>query len=600
MLNRTLRLALATAVTYGIIVSCSSPNQPPGFGQGSSSGYNGSDDGGIIFGGGDSAGPTTERQCSSDLHQVLDGNGTLVKTCPPDQGCAAGNCVAACDSARANKSTIGCDYFAVAPDVIDVGKGACFAAFIANTWGSPVKLTADRAGQPLSIAGMARIPTGSGKAITYAPLVGDELPPGEVAILFLSRSGNLLTSCPPGVTPGYTASLASTTGTGLGEGFHISANAPIVAYDIYPYGGGASAATSATLLLPTSAWGNNYVGVNAYRKSTIVAEANPFLSIIASEDNTSVKVNPTAAIVPGPGVVGSAKGVPATYTLRRGQTLQFTQPTELTGSAIEADKPIGVFGGATCLSINVGDQACDSAHQQLPPVNALGTEYVAVRYRNRFDGKEESPPWRIVGAVDGTTLSYEPSTPPGAPAALQFGQVFEFNSPGGFVIKSQDDKHPFYVSAHMTGCASLSGGSFDCRGDPEFVNVIPAAQYLRSYVFFTDPTYPETNLVMVRVKTPSGFKSVNLDCLGEVTGWQPLSANYEYARVDLVRGNFQKQGTCDNGRHEAKSEGLFGLTVWGWGSAASGAFTSIAVSYAYPAGASVKPINTVVVPAGPR
>jgi hypothetical protein len=599
-MKRSVLFALAAAGVYAASMSCSSNPDPTGF-EGSSSGASGAlGDGGPLFGG--DGGPlSTERQCSSDLHQVLDGDGKVIKTCPLEQGCANGDCVAACDSAKANKSTIGCDYFAVAPDVITEGQGACFAAFIANTWGSAVKLTADRAGVPLNIAGMARIPAGSGQAITYKPLTNDEIPPGEVAILFLSRSGGLLTSCPAGVTPGYTSGLASVTGTGLGEGFHITASAPVVAYDIYPYGGGASAATSATLLLPTSAWGTNYVGVNAFRKSTLVAQANPFLEIIAAEDGTNVKVSPTAAIVGGAGVAATGKGVPQTYALKRGQVLQFTQPAELTGSAIEADKPIGVFGGATCLSIDVGDAACDSAHQQLPPVKALGTEYVAVRYRNRFDGQEESPPWRIVGAVDGTSLTYEPSIPPGAPQTLAFGQVAEFKSPGGFIVKSQDDKHPFYMSAHMTGCASLPGGGLgDCRGDPEFVNVIPSAQYLRSYVFFTDPTYPETNLVLVRQKTATGFKDVNLDCVGTVTGWQALGANYEYARVDLVRGNFQKQGTCDNGRHEIKSDGTFGLTVWGWGSSASGAFSSLAVSYAYPAGASVKSINTVVVPAGPR
>ena len=71
--------------------------------------------------------------------------------------------------------------------------------------------------------------------------------------------------------------------------------------------------------------------------------------------------------------------------------------------------------------------------------------------------------------------------------------------------------------------------------------------------------------------------------------------------MDLVRGNFEKQGACDNGRHEAKSEEPFGLTVWGWGSSLTmPAFSSSAVSYAYPAGAGVKAINTVVLPAAPR
>jgi hypothetical protein len=44
----------------------------------------------------------------------------------------------------------------------------------------------------------------------------------------------------------------------------------------------------------------------------------------------------------------------------------------------------------------------------------------------------------------------------------------------------------------------------------------------------------------------------------------------------------------------------FGLTVWGWGSAATGLFSSQYVSYAYPAGQSIAPINTVTVPAVPQ
>ena len=127
--------------------------------------------------------------------------------------------------------------------------------------------------------------------------------------------------------------------------------------------------------------------------------------------------------------------------------------------------------------------------------------------------------------------------------------------------------------------------------------MIPPGEYLQSYVFFTDPTYPETNLVVVRAKGPSGFKDVTLDCAGTLTGWQPIgtSGQYEYTRVDLSRHNFQPQGKCDNGRHEMQSAGSFGLTVWGWGSAESGSFSSQYVSYAYPAGASVQPINDVVV-----
>lgn len=544
--------------------------------------------------------------CSRDLHDLIDANGKVIQTCPPDEGCAAGACVPACASADANKSTIGCTYYVAHPSIINGGTGGCFAAFITNTWVTPVQIKVERAGQALDVAAMARVPSGSGLSLTYAPLTNGELAPGQVAILFLSHFGTQLGNCPDGVTAGYTMPGASVTGTGIGESFHVTTSAPVAAYDIFPYGGGQSALTSATLLLPTSAWDTNYVGVNAYRKSTVVPEGQPFLQIVAQEDDTTVQIRPVAAIEGGAGVAPSAAGTTATYPLGKGQVLQLQQSVELTGSAIQSNKPVGVFGGASCLSIDVSAAACDGAHQQLPPVRALGSQYVGVRYRNRYDGVEESPPWRLVGAVDGTILTYDPSPPAGAPATLGFGQVVELESPGPFVVTSQDDKHPFYMSAHMTGCVPFAKPT-DCRGDPEFVNLIPPPQYLGSYVFFTDPTYPETDLVVIRSKANGAFADVMLDCAsGPLTGWQPVGSGgaYEYTRFDLVRGNFEKQGACDNGRHEMRSTAPFGLTVWGWGSAATGGalvggdggFYSQAVSYAYPAGAGVKQVNNVVVP----
>jgi hypothetical protein len=535
--------------------------------------------------------------CSADLHSVLDCNGNLVSMCAADQGCSSGVCVPACQAAADDKSSIGCDYYAVDPDIITVGVGACFAAYIANTWGAPVSITVERGGTQLPSDGFARVPTGQGRSITYAPLTGGMLQPNQVAILFLARYGEGLTSCPTGVTPAVTATDAAVHGTGLGEAFHITTSAPTVAYDIFPYGGGASAATSATLLLPTSAWDINYVAVDAFRKSTIVADAQPFIELVGQQDGTNVTIRPSAAITGGVGVAAAPQGTSTVYTLSKGQILQFTQDDELNGSPITSDKPIGVWGGATCLNIDVGMEACDSAHQEIPPVKALGNRYAAVRYRNRFEGQEESVPWRIVGGVDGTTLTYSPTTPAGAPTTLNLGQVAEFDAPGPFVVQSQDSDHPFYMSAHMTGCEQVDSGLDDCRGDPEFVNIVPPAQYLASYTFFTDPTYPETNLVLVREKTNGAFADVTVDCAGIVTGWKPIDSSdtIEYTRLDLVTGNFQSVGSCNNGLHVATSARPFGLVVWGWGSAATVGFMSQAVSYAYPAGASIKPINNIII-----
>jgi IgGFc binding protein len=126
-------------------------------------------------------------------------------------------------------------------------------------------------------------------------------------------------------------------------------------------------------------------------------------------------------------------------------------------------------------------------------------------------------------------------------------------------------------------------------GDPEWVNIVPPSQYLGKYIFFTDPTMRNTNLVMVRRKAQDGtFKDVTLDCLsGPLSGWLPIgSTDYEYTRVDMVVQGAGVNG-CDNGLHEMHSDEPFGATVWGW---------DTTVSYAYPAGAKVEFINDVHVP----
>jgi hypothetical protein len=614
-------LALAIVVH---IVSCGGKGGDPGFPVGGADGGSGigdaraasSSSGADVGAFGDDGGglhPGCNLKCSADLHSVVDCNGNVVTQCPADQGCSGSTCVPACASADANKSTFGCEFYAVDPDVISVlpglsgpPQGACFALFIANTWTSAVNITADWAGKPVNVATAAVIPNGSGTSLTYTPLGGTSLQPGQVAILFLSQAPNLTSpqpelkfTCPTGVTPAF-AQDGSVRGTSLGKSFHVKTDRPVVAYDMFPFGGGQSAATSATLLVPTSAWDTNYIAVNAYGKDVLVAQAQPFVEIVASEPNTTVTISPVAAIVGGTGVPAAPKGQPTKYTLANaGDYVQFEQDAELTGSPILADKPVGVWGGATCLNIDVNTCCCDSAHQQLFPVKTLGNEYVAARYRDRITGTAESTPWRIVGAVAGTTLTYEPAAPNGAPTSLGVGQVGQFSTIAPFIVRSQDDQHPFYMSAHMTGANTVDPSQVYGRGDPEFVNLIPPGEWLSSYVFFTDPTYPETNLVVTRAKGPGGFVDVGLDCLGSLTGWLPIgsSGQYQYTRVDLSTGNFQAVGQCNNGRHEIRSNAPFGLTVWGWGSeATAGSFYTQYVSYAYPAGASVQPINTVIVP----
>jgi hypothetical protein len=449
------------------------------------------------------------------------------------------------------------------------------------------------------------------------------LPTNEIAVLFLSRDPagdqdpnttdpRRLAKCPAGVVPAVNGD-ASLHGTGKASAFHIKTNVPVVAYSMLPYGGGSARVTGSTLLLPTNVWGDNYVAVNAYEKPTAFTEdrAGPTMMILAQADNTTITIKPVVDIVAGGGLAGIPAGTSGSYTINKGEYVQFTQPNALTGSAIQATAPIAVVGGSTLMDVPLDHIRADSAHQMLPPIKALGHEYVAVRYRSRDTQIEEYSPYRVVGVVNGTTLTYEPSTPPGAPTTLSAGQMVEFIPSSPFVVHSQDASHPFYMAQYMTG-----GEPYDGAGDPEFITMITPDQYLPHYTFFTDPTYPETNLVVVRVKDPQlGFPDVKLDCAGTLSGWTNVgtSGNYQFTRVDLSTGNFQGVGQCNNGVHvvEASFGGdastgspKFGMTVWGWGSGATlqqdieddPKFTRW-VSYGYPVGADITQLNNVVMSA---
>ena len=519
-------------------------------------------------------------QCSADLHSIVDCNGNVVTQCAGTQGCDPSTyvCTDACTSANANKRSIGCDYFATDMDVSS--QDYCFAAFVANTWTSPAKLEVRYNGAVLPAASFTRIPTGAGPALTYAPYdpnIG--IPSGEVAILFLAGSQGEAPNCP--ATPAVPSS--GTSGTRIGSSFEITTDVPVVAYQINPYGGGSVAVTAASLLLPTSVWDTSYVAVNVSPQGT----SPPSLNIVAKSDGTVVTMTPKVAVAAGGGIPGGAANAPMNITLNAGQHAQITQAAELTGSTITSTQPIGFMAGQVCMNVPVGTSYCDHGEQMIPPVRALGSRYVGVMYRPRVPAETRTI-WRLVGAVDDTQLTW--STPVGGPATLMAGQSIEFETGTPFVVNSQDRDHPFMLFTYMTGSTRFSSG----YGDPDFVVSVPPEQYLQQYVFFADPTYPETNLVMIRARgTDSQFHDVTLDCLGPVTGWTSIDADYEYARVDLTTGNFMSVGNCSTGRHEVKSDAPFGLWVWGWGTPLTSTFTQN-VSYGYPGGMNVKPINNVI------
>jgi hypothetical protein len=510
----------------------------------------------------------------------------------------------------------GCSFFAVQMTSNYAWDGACFAVALVNTTTRPAKLTLDREGMTFSLAKVAGVPKGSGRDLTYEPF--DEaagLAPGGVVLLFLAHDRTIKSSLaatantycplPPALEMVAHVGLDSTKSrfAAVGRAFHVTSDQPVVAYQFYPFNGARLSQGSASLLLPEEAWGTDHVAVHIRSwmnepKTGVrvpVTLWHPLVSIVAAQDGTEVTLTAADDIVGGLGVPMILQGQTGVVKLKAGQFVEFTASSyELAGTLIKSNKPVGVFGGADQMPLGNAPGVSSRpnvAQQQIPPQQALGSEYVAVRYRDRHaDQPPEIVPWRLVGLVDGTKLTYVPAAPKDAPLELKRGQVVDVFTADVFAVHSQDPRHPFYLAGQMTGLPT-SG-----RGGPELVNVVPTSQYLSGYVFFTDPSFPETNLVVVRKKgADQKFADVLLGCSPvPLAGWKPLG-DFEYTRIDLTKDNFVAPIVgCNNGRHTIRSEAPFTVTVWGWGTEATGgagyqdpAFTGQA-SYAYPVGAGLK------------
>jgi hypothetical protein len=572
------------AIVGSVALSCSPKSKAPGLdagdvggngGNGGSGGSGGSALGGGGSGGGSGSAGTGGSSSGAAGHVTIDAG-------IPDAGLAD-----SCAEAVRTKRSIGCEYYATMMDSM-VGD-VCFAAFVANTSNAPAHVTVEYGSPFPDVAAFTRIPEGFGAGLSYRaydPAVG--ILPDEVAILFLSGPTG------PVEFPSVACPVASAVpsgvffaGSGLGRSFRIATDVPVVAYQMHPYGGAGTNLTGASLLLPTSVWDTNYVVASAFGDTGMF----PSLNIVAQSNATRITILPTRPVVGGNGIPASDANVPFAFSLDRGEMAQISQE-DLTGSVLSSDQPVGLMAGHQCMYVPDDDVlACDHGEQMVPPVRALGSEYVGVMHRPRGN---EPAVWRLIGAKDDTVLSW--SSDVGGPARLELGEIALFATREPFVVKSQDEDHPFLLFAHMVGVNYESVPN--SAGDPDSVLGVPPEQYLSHYVFFADPTYPETNLVVVRKKVEGAFADVVLDCSGPLSDWRAVG-DYEWTRADLTTGNFESVGDCSTGRHVIDSENPFGVWVWGWGSMLTEQQTT-GVSYGYPAGMNVESINTVVLPPDPR
>jgi hypothetical protein len=352
--------------------------------------------------------------------------------------------------------------------------------------------------------------------------------------------------------------------------YRLRSTQPVTLYQFNPLeymfdsNGSYSATNDASLLLPTSAWTNNYYVASLASEGDTEPYNSGFYAVTAQQDGTTV------VVTPGP-QAGRISTLPAgidTYgrgqvTLQAGDVMEvFTLgdgTSDLTGTLVTSDKPVQVIAGHQCANIPVATCCCDHLEESMFPMETLAKQYLVTAPLVPTLGETPKDQLvRVVATVDGTTLAYDPPQP-GAPTGIFFagGWVELPYSNADFGISAD---HPILVVQYMEG-QEAGGGT----GDPAMAQAVGIRQYRSSYLFHAPSNY-EANYVNIVARTGT---VVNLD--GTVVSASAFlgigTTGFGVARVTLSNSG--------SGNHSAASASPFGISVYGYGQ-----YTS----YWYPGG----------------
>ena len=148
---------------------------------------------------------------------------------------------------------------------------------------------------------------------------------------------------------------------------------------------------------------------------------NHFISVIATEDNTTVSFDYTTVMAGG---ISS----PHTVILNAGESYLIRDDnnnTTISGSLVTADKPIAVVSGSQNTNI-CNSFSADSGIDQLVPTCNVGSEYVLVRGEGTIDQN-----YAVVVPIENNTEIYINGSIPAA-ATVNAGSYFEVDITGSY------------------------------------------------------------------------------------------------------------------------------------------------------------------------
>jgi len=388
-------------------------------------------------------------------------------------------------------------------------------------------------------------------------------------------------------------------GIGVGIGFRLTSDVPILAYQWNPYGVELYS-TDASLLVPVTSLDGTYIAAAwSYGPGASWPYLTSQLTVVATEDDTTITFIPSVAVPSLGGVGPMSAGVESGPYLLNAYDVIAIRPSQmdadLTGTVIQADKPVAVFGGHSCANTPSTEYAaCDHVEEQILPLAAWGTSTILARHapRTNCTALVDTVIWRIIAGADDMTLTFDPPAPAPYGAAYTLadqGQFIEFMSATDHLVEGtlndppdpEEPEAPFFAYQLMTGCTYANCGASE--GDPMMLQSPPAGQFLDRYVFNTDSVFDfdYDHIIVVR----KAGTTVTLDCMGDLPGEYFAvvgSTDWEVGRV-FIDDPMNTTG-CEDGAHLLYASDVVGLSVVG---------TADANSYGYLGGVGVRAINPV-------
>jgi hypothetical protein len=483
----------------------------------------------------------------------------VIQECAPDGTCSLGRCVTtACARAEDDHATfVGCTFYTFVLDNVTSDEAIPTSVLVTNPGQTPAMVSLER-----------RDPTASAAAAMWVSIESMVVSPMRSARFQLPED--------------------HVEGGGLAPrgAYRLSSDLPVTAAHVQSDDSTAQGSRSSggTLLLPAHVLGSRYRAVTYGQVATPQLQDTPGsrggagqLVIVATADGTHVTIAPsaTANLGPGGGVPPPGPDGSLHLTLDDGDlfTLYSNRDgADLSGTEVSSDRPVAVFSGNISTTYGItatGVSSPDLAHEELLPVSAWGTAYVAAQLEPQagvcdpllpIAGATPSAPtgpapnasiWTIVADRANTQVRF--STASGAIVApdrtLGAGEAFHISVPGSFVVAST---FPVQVMQGM-----------DC--EPSLSSAVPTSTLLSELYFAVLPNFATEAVIVRAVGDPLYIDGVRVPMDATV---EPAGGGFEVVRLP-IDACAPVDDVCTH-----HLEGKFGLTMRGMDVLASWALTA--------------------------